>query len=116
MTAREKFNRTRHRIGYVSLVGSLVAITAVTIIMANNAMNALPFFALGMLIAFIGFAYGMCFGYRCPHCDYSCHAMCVFSGKQMFRVNPHFQFCPFCGTDIDMEVSVTDEAGTASSV
>ena len=107
MTIRELFERKKRRIMSLALVGMAVAFVG-TILAQSNVLNVEPPQAAlpGISVFVIAICYANFFAYSCPRCQRNCALLA--SHGAFFKLDQNVRYCPYCGSDIDAELSCNE--------
>lgn len=93
-----------------------IACVGIALFIAGMALSTVtPWLALlglaGFAVGFLANAYGWAFAFRCLVCRVSWGYLAMHSGA--FFIDKKIRYCPFCGTDVDVEIETVQSQEAA---
>jgi hypothetical protein len=104
-TVRSALDHKKRLLMILVLIGSLIAVGGVVLAQLQF-VDVEPYYAVlpGAILFTLTLLYANIWGLRCPRCGGSWGTLAMQS-TQVFSINTCIRYCPFCGCDIDKELS-----------
>jgi len=104
MTIREQLNQEKRRL----IAGASAFVAANAICICNSDLSRYPWMPIVCVcvisVLFLAILFKLRYGFRCLECGVPWRSSALGQGSP-FSIDKRIRFCPYCGQDIDAEVT-----------
>jgi len=101
MTIRALINKKKRMISIIIYSGFAIFLIGIVLGIRSNTFPIIAMVGFGVAFIALGYAF---FGIRCPKCKGQWGYIAMYSGNP-FAISKKIKFCPYCGVNLDSEVS-----------